>query len=155
MRISRHQMFMEIAQIAARRSTCHRLNVGCVIVHNKNVVSLAYNGPPAGEPHCIGKDCALPGQGCHRAVHAEVNALDRLPRLITKQGELDVYVTDSPCPDCWRILTTGNLIFGRLFYSNLYRLHSHIQSRPTMKVYRLTPSGFLIDHDSGQLVDDA
>ena len=75
MRISRDLMFMMMAEAAARRSTCRRLNVGAILTYQNNVVSIGYNGPPPGEPHCYGGDCGVPM--CTRSIHAEFNAIVR------------------------------------------------------------------------------
>lgn len=52
-RISRDQMFIQICQVVAQRSTCLRSQVGAVIVKDGRVVSMGYNGPVAGMPACI------------------------------------------------------------------------------------------------------
>lgn len=36
--------FLDIAEKVAEHSTCGRLNVGCVIIKNKLIVSIGYNG---------------------------------------------------------------------------------------------------------------
>jgi dCMP deaminase len=104
MRPTRPQMFMEIAHVVAKRSTCMRLNVGAVIVQDRRIVSIGYNGAPAGAPHCAGNDC--PGKHyCQETIHAEDNAMRHLPaglRLVNNRVvDLDVYVTDSPCASCF------------------------------------------------------
>ena len=40
-RINWDQYFMSMAIL---RSSCHRLNVGCVLVRDKHVISMGYNG---------------------------------------------------------------------------------------------------------------
>jgi dCMP deaminase len=140
MRISRQQMFMEMAEAAAKRSTCFRLNVGAIIVSNNNVLSIGYNGPPSGAPHCTGNDC--PGKDhCKLTIHAEQNAIDRasgLPRLS------DMYVTDSPCPSCASLIARHK--FRRLFFRSLYRITAPVDMLSLhMEVYQVTPAGFVID----------
>jgi dCMP deaminase len=51
-RISSDEYFMEMAKLAAKRSTCLRRQVGAVIVQDKHVVATGYNGAPKGIPHC-------------------------------------------------------------------------------------------------------
>src|SRR6478735_9399371 len=100
-RISRDLMFMMMAEAAARRSTCRRLNVGAILVDdNNNPIGVGYNGPPAGEPHCHGVECGIPS--CTRAVHAELNAIRRARAAGFKCFEVStLYVTNSPCEHCF------------------------------------------------------
>lgn len=150
-RISRHQMFMLFAEAAARRSTCRRLNVGCVITYDNSPVAVGYNGPPAGEPHCSGPDCGVPS--CTRAIHAEINAIKRVPADIPF-GACTVYVTNSPCPSCTiQIVQYG---FKKVVFRDEYRLVDHLAnfSAAGVRLLKLTPSGFMIDFATGQFVDD-
>lgn len=151
MRISRPEMFMQMAQVVAKRATCFRLNVGAVITVDNRVVSIGYNGSPPGEPHCLGNEC--PGaQGCHLTIHAEDNALRYVPESV--QGESkDLYVTDSPCPACVdRILESATI--ARVFFATPYRdtsaLDKLIANR--IEVYRILPSGYIVEWETGQLV---
>ena len=43
-RISWNDYFMSMAILASSRSPCHRLHVGCILVKNKRVISMGYNG---------------------------------------------------------------------------------------------------------------
>ena len=53
MRPTLDQYLMRLAQVAATRSTCVRRSVGCVLADAKGrVLSIAYNGVPAGAAHC-------------------------------------------------------------------------------------------------------
>lgn len=51
-RITRDEMLMGMAEIVAKRGTCARLQVGCVVSRDGRVISTGYNGAPAGIPHC-------------------------------------------------------------------------------------------------------
>jgi dCMP deaminase len=51
-RPSRSETLMEIAELFARRSTCARAAVGCVIAREGRILSTGYNGAPAGMKHC-------------------------------------------------------------------------------------------------------
>lgn len=53
MRPSSHDTFMEIAYVLAKRTTCLRRGVGCVLINDKkHIIGTGYNGSGAGEPHC-------------------------------------------------------------------------------------------------------
>lgn len=51
-RISRDEMLMEMAFVVAKRGTCSRAQVGCVISRDGRIIVTGYNGAPAGIPHC-------------------------------------------------------------------------------------------------------
>lgn len=149
MRITRPEMFMEMAHTAAKRSTCFRLNVGAVVVVNNRVVSIGYNGAPSGAPHCSGNSC--PGRnGCQETIHAEDNALRYVPTGVKPE---DLYVTDSPCPHC------AELIFGagvkRVFFGKAYRITEPLEwlTRLNVEVYQVTPAGYVIDWLTKEIVD--
>lgn len=153
MRITRPQMFMEIAQVAAKRSTCMRLNVGAIIVQDRTPISFGYNGAPSGAPHCAGNSC--PGKHhCHETVHAEVNAINRLPKsLDVMTAVLDLYVTDSPCESCFAYIHSMGLI-RRVFFGNPYRITTHLDNyMGPIGVYRVLPAGYVIDWRTKELVD--
>lgn len=148
MRISRPQMFMEIAATVARRSTCFRLNVGAVIVHNRRIISIGYNGAPPGAPHCAGNDC--PGKhACHLTIHAEDNALRYCPDI---DGDFDLYVTDSPCSGCFEKIRDDGRI-KRIFFGTPYRITDHFDSVHDIEIYRVTPAGYIINWRTKELVD--
>ena len=152
MRISRHQMFMQMAEVASRRATCFRRSVGAIIVKDKNIVSLGYNGPPAGEPHCTGATCPVEGV-CSRAVHAEANALDRLKSDWSDEN-LVMYVTESPCMTCADKIIHDDRI-RTVYFLNPYRDPSGVDYLTRyIQVFRMTPAGYVIDYKSGVLVED-
>lgn len=151
-RISRHMMFMQTAEVVSRRSTCFRRNVGAVIVRDKNIVSIGYNGSPAGEPHCTGNGCASPLHGCLRAIHAERNALDHVA-YGTPLDVWDMYVTESPCPTCAMALIDSPV--KRVFFLNAYRVSEgrEIVMAAQISLYRMTPAGHIIDCRTEELVE--
>lgn len=151
MRISRDQMFMQMARVASLRSTCHRLNVGAILVFDNNVVSHGYNGPASGKPHCKGNACELTATGgCARAIHAEVNAITRLNNDLIEEDKT-LYVTHSPCPKCAELIPSA--FIKRVIYETPYRDTSSLDYLVSqgIEVLRLTPSGYLVDHKTNQV----
>ena len=151
MRISRQVMFMEMAKVAAKRSTCFRLNVGAVVVVDNRIVSIGYNGRPAGENHCSGNTCEG-RDGCHLTIHAEDNALRYVPQSVQLLMK-DVYVTDSPCLDCAQKIVKGRV--KRLFFATPYRDTAplewmHING---VQIFQVMPSGYVIDWKTRRIVD--
>lgn len=128
-RLSWDQYFMEIAAVVARRSTCVRAQVGCVIVKNRSIVATGYNGAPAGMPHCTEVGCLIyrsedpdgnPEDNCYRTIHGEINAISQAARRGVAIDAADVYVTHSPCMHCLKtLLNTG---VRRICYAKPYKL---------------------------------
>lgn len=75
--------FMQLSDLAARRSNCMKRRVGCILVKDSRVVATGYNGTPRGLRNCNEGGCgrcnegAPCGIGLDRCVcmHAEENAL--------------------------------------------------------------------------------
>lgn len=94
------EYFTEIVQVTARRSPCHRLQVGCVLVNENRIVSQGYNGfLPGCEHRSIVRD------GHEQAtVHAEQNALSDCARRGVSCKDCVAYITHYPCLICTRLL---------------------------------------------------
>lgn len=150
-RVSREQMFLDMARAASRRSTCYRLSVGAIIVRDGNVVSIGYNGAPTKQPHCSGHACPYyTPNGC-TVVHAERNAIERAPdAFATFRGTL--YCTHSPCQSCAELIVKVSI--ARVFYEIEYRDRSPLEylTREGVDVYRVLPSGYCVAAD-GHLVE--
>jgi dCMP deaminase len=111
--LSFDDIYMDLAKNLSRKSHCVKAKVGAVISKDTRIVSLGYNGPPAGTHNC---DQEWPVDGCARdrkggcslALHAEANAiLYASKNQITMEGAT-LYVTLSPCIACAKIIyTTG------------------------------------------------
>lgn len=149
---------MQTAEVWSRRSTCFRRNVGAVIAVDNRIVSIGYNGAPPGEPHCLGQYCVPPGQvGCTRAIHAEINALDHVPSSIrqSRYSWLVMYVTESPCVACAKKIVEVDCVI-ELYYLNEYRDPKGIDilMDAGVKVFRMTPSGYIIDRATGALLEE-
>jgi dCMP deaminase len=121
-RPSFESIYLELAQILAARSTCHRLQVGTVITTTdyRKVLAVGYNGNASGLPnHC---DREEPGNcGC---LHSEENAVINCdaPRFIEKV----VFVTHLPCAQCAkRLINLGNV--KKVFYGEEYRIKTSLE----------------------------
>ncbi len=157
MRIGRHQLFIEIARTFSKRSTCFRLNVGAVITCDNRTVSCGYNGALSGQPHCDGDDCPLSESGaCTRAIHAEINAIERIPTTFIYNAKLRLYVTDSPCNACAKIIVETPSIF-EVYFETLYRIKDPVKYmvKCGLGVFKVTPSGYIIDQRTEKIIEDA
>ena len=77
------EYFLEMAQVAAKRSTCLRRQVGAVLVKDRRLLATGYNGAPqklkhCGEIGCLRETMGIPSGERHelcRGLHAEQNAI--------------------------------------------------------------------------------
>ena len=120
-RIDTDKYFLEIAGTVAKRSTCMRRSVGCVLVDSQNhIVATGYNGVPSKFTHCLDSPCegafSLSGTDLDlcNALHAEVNAFLQL----RSDDVLTAYLTVSPCFSCAKMLANSQV--KRLVASELY-----------------------------------
>ncbi len=115
-RKSFQDIYMEMAWIISKRSTCKRLKVGTLITSTdyRKVLALGYNGNATGLPNKC--DSEVPGAcGC---LHAEENAIINCdsPREMKKY----IFCTHLPCKMCAkRIINLGNI--KTVFYNVDYR----------------------------------
>ncbi len=118
-RVSWDRYFMNLAVEASTRSTCPRKSVGAVVVRDKAVLATGYNGSIRGLPHCTEVGCLMEGGHCVRTVHAEANAILQAARHGVRIDGADVYVTSSPCWDCFKLIANAGIM--RVLYGEFYR----------------------------------
>ena len=102
-------IYMELAVNLAKRSHCIKRHVGAVLVKDTRIISIGYNGPPAGTHNC---DVEFPETGCAKdskgscslAIHAEQNAIMYAVKNKASVEGSTLYVTLSPCISCARII---------------------------------------------------
>lgn len=114
------EYFMATAFLIASRSSCNRLNVGCVLVSSgeeKNrIIAAGYNGFLPGAPHS-----SRVRDGHEQAtVHAEQNAICDAARRGVKIDGATAYITHFPCIQCAKILAASGIaaIKYRMDYRN-------------------------------------
>jgi dCMP deaminase len=123
MKPSFDEIYMELAEKLALRSHCVKAQVGAVLTKDTRIVSLGYNGPPAGTHNC---DIEFPEQGCPRdskgscslALHAEQNAILYATKNNVSMQNATLYVTLSPCIACARVIFTIGI--KKVFYKDSY-----------------------------------
>jgi dCMP deaminase len=114
---------MELAEKLSLRSHCVKAQVGAVLTKDTRIVSLGYNGPPAGTHNCDQEwpehGCARDSKGsCSLALHAEQNAILYATRNNVSMQDATLYVTLSPCISCARVIFTTGI--RKVFYKNSY-----------------------------------
>ena len=145
-RISRDEMFSQIVQVVAQRSTCLRYQVGALIVRDGRIVSMGYNGPVSGRPECIklptfeeliaspeyasrpasqvinelNNDPRLcEGPGCTRSLHAETNAIAFAAKAGVSVDGCTLYCSLSPCINCAKVIVNSGI--KEVKFLNKYR----------------------------------
>ncbi|HJM10734.1 MAG TPA: dCMP deaminase family protein, partial [Candidatus Marinimicrobia bacterium] len=108
-RISWEEYFMNIAGEVATRSTCDRKHVGAVIVRDKNILATGYNGSIRGLAHCSDAGHEMENDHCVRTIHAEANAIVQAARNGVRIKNSEIYVTASPCYDCFKMIANAGI----------------------------------------------
>jgi dCMP deaminase len=111
---------MGLAETIAKRTTCVRLGVGCVIATPdfRKILSWGYNGNVTGGPNSCDRtgEAAVGNCGC---IHAETNAIVKCdaPPYVDKV----VFCTYLPCVACSKlIIQLGGV--KEVYYRNDYRI---------------------------------
>ncbi|MBE6413054.1 MAG: dCMP deaminase [Verrucomicrobiaceae bacterium] len=103
------EYFIGTAILIASRSTCSRLNVGCVIVsaneHKNRIIAAGYNGFLPGAPHT---SCIRDGHEI-ATVHAEQNAISDAARRGVSLNGATAYITHFPCINCAKLLISSGI----------------------------------------------
>ena len=125
------QIFMKLATDLALRSHCVKAQVGAVLVKDTRIISIGYNGPPAGTHNC---DEEWPETGCPRdsknscslALHAEENAILYAVKNGASLEGSTLYITLSPCLPCARIIYSSGI--KKVLFLNSYAEYKGLNS---------------------------
>jgi len=103
----RHSVWMDMAILIAKLSTCNGHKVGAILVKDNRVISMGYNGSPAGCDHC--QDVGCYGDPCVRTTHAEQNAIIAGTLHGVSTVGATCYSTLQPCLDCTKSLINAGI----------------------------------------------
>jgi dCMP deaminase len=117
---------MDIAELVAKRSTCLRRAVGCVVVKDKRILSTGYNGAPTGIKHCIDIGClreelnVASGERHElcRGIHAEQNAIIQAAFHGVSIKGATLFCTNEPCLICAKMIINAGII--EIYYRDGY-----------------------------------
>ena len=109
--------FMDMAKLAARRSSCLRRAVGAVLVKDRRLLATGYNGVPSGVTHCEVAGClreklGVPSGERHelcRGLHAEQNAIIQAAFHGVSIRDAVLYCTNLPCIICAKMLINAGV----------------------------------------------
>lgn len=124
-RQSWNSYFMNLAKLAAERSTCDRANVGAVIVNNDNrIVATGYNGSVGKKtPHCDEIGHVMRDNHCIATIHAEINCLSYCAKEGIPVKNCTIYVTHFPCLNCTKALIQAGIV--KIYYDIDYRMDQY------------------------------
>lgn len=124
------QAYMKTAETFAKLSHARRLHVGAIIVKDDRIISIGYNGMPAGwdnncEEVIQHSDDTTSLKTKPEVLHAETNAIAKLARSNDSGLDADLFVTHSPCVECSKLIYQSGI--RRVFYRDSYRDRSGIE----------------------------
>jgi dCMP deaminase len=132
--------YMKTAEVFAELSHARRLKVGAVVVKDNRVISIGYNGMPAGwDNNCEDKVYATEwlidndtwdyqeedtGHPYNlktkpEVLHAEANAVTKLAKSTESGDGAVLFVTHSPCIECSKLIYQSGI--RSVFYRDSYR----------------------------------
>lgn len=125
------EIYMDLAVSLAQKSHCVKAQVGAVLTKDTRIISLGYNGPPAGTHNC---DEEWPEHGCPRdskgscslALHAEQNTILYAAKNNVSMEGSTLYVTLSPCIACARVIYSVGI--RKVFFKDSYAEYKKIPS---------------------------
>jgi dCMP deaminase len=121
--------YMKTAEIFAELSHARRLHVGAIVVKDDRIISIGYNGMPAGwdnncEDTIQHSDDTTTLKTKPEVLHAETNAIAKLARSSESGLDSDLFVTHSPCLDCAKIIYQSGI--RRVYFGSAYRDNSGV-----------------------------
>ena len=124
---------MDIAQRTADLSHAMRLHVGAIVVKDDRIISIGYNGMPAGwDNNCevaVDVDPSDPRYNHSHftkelktkpeVLHAETNAIAKLAKSNESGMGATMFITHAPCLDCAKLIYQSGI--NCVLYRNSYR----------------------------------
>jgi dCMP deaminase len=117
--------FMDVAQRFAELSSATKLKVGAIVVKDQRIISIGYNGTPAGWDNTC--EDLVDGELKTRpeVTHAERGALDKLAKSNGGGEGASIFVTHSPCLECSKSIYGAGIT--HVYYRNSYRDSSGLE----------------------------
>ena len=124
-RISFEELFVETTKLVAKRSSCVKAQQAALLIKDNRIISLGYNGPPAGTLNCLedgGEEvCGKDSTGsCRLGIHAEQNAIGYAARNGINTEGCIIYCTQTPCISCAKLVVASGI--KEFYYIDEYRL---------------------------------
>jgi dCMP deaminase len=127
------EAFMDTAERFAQLSSAVRLQVGAVVVKDNRIISIGYNGTPAGWDNSCEKVVDVPYSDPRydfehftkelktkdEVIHAEANAISKLARDGERGLGSVLFCTHAPCVQCAKLIYGAGI--KKVYYRNFYR----------------------------------
>jgi dCMP deaminase len=133
------QAYMKTAETFAELSHARRLHVGAIVVKDDRIISIGYNGMPAGwnndcEDRIYANAWSIDNNHWDyqeedgtvynlktksEVLHAETNAIAKLARSSDSGLGADMFITHAPCLDCAKLIYQSGI--KRVWYGTQYR----------------------------------
>ncbi len=139
--------FLKLAMLASERATCPRMHCGCVLVHDRHVLSTGYNGSLPGTPHCLTDGCLVVDGHCVRTNHAEINAICQAARHGLPLVGATAYVTNLPCTNCAKALIAAGIVKVVIFSDYHDSLAEHFFAESGVELVRTAMPDTIIHYD--------
>ena len=122
--------YMTTAETCAELSHARRLHVGAIVVKDDRIISIGYNGMPAGwDNNCedeIGHVLDVDENVVEirlktkpEVLHAETNAIAKLAKSNESGLGATMFITHAPCLDCAKLIYQSGI--RSIFYRDNYR----------------------------------
>jgi dCMP deaminase len=133
------QAYMKTAETFAELSHARRLHVGAIVVKDDRIISIGYNGMPAGwnndcEYKVYANEWSIDNnlwdyqeedgtaynlKTKPEVLHAESNALAKLARSSESGLGADIFITHAPCLDCAKLIYQSGI--KSVWFGTAYR----------------------------------
>ena len=135
------EAYMDVAERFAQLSSAQRLHVGAIVVKDDRIISIGYNGMPAGwENDCENSESTYDERDTYHSndwhfdsetkkyhrlktkpevLHAESNAIAKLARSSESGEGASLFVTHQPCMECAKLIYQSGI--REVYYAHSYR----------------------------------
>lgn len=116
-----NEYFKNIIKVTKSRSSCKRLQVGCVIVKDNRIISQGYNGFLPNCPH----ESIIVNNHEIATVHAEMNAICDCANRGVCCKDAVIYITHYPCINCCKAILASGI--KKIYYIEDYKNDDNVE----------------------------
>ena len=121
--------YMDVAKRFAQLSSARRLQVGAIIVKDDRIISIGYNGMPAGwtnecETIFYDENGTEVLKTKDEVIHAEANAIAKLAKSSESGDGATMFLTHAPCIHCAKQIYTAGI--KKVYFGEPYRDESGV-----------------------------
>ena len=96
------EYFKNLVNITSTRSSCEKLNVGCLFVRDNRIIAQGYNGYISGCNH----QAIIKDNHNIATIHAEQNTITDCAKRGTSSDKCTAYITHYPCFNCMKLMVS-------------------------------------------------